>query len=149
MKTFSTFPKYFLLVFLILSSCRTPEETVQPTPTPEVLQGPYQNPYFLTESQKYIYNISEVPEIKLDINVDEWNKLLSYYDQNPQNEEYVAGNFTWKNSAHTESLMNVGLRPVSYTHLDVYKRQTFYFALLLIFACLPPFYASALIGDRI
>ncbi len=110
MKTFSTFPKYFLLVFLILSSCRTPEETVQPTPTPEVLQQPYQNPYFLTESQKYIYNISEVPEIKLDINVDEWNKLLSYYDQNPQNEEYVAGNFTWKNSAHTESLMNVGLR---------------------------------------
>ena len=62
----------FLLFILVLSNCHKDENTdpVIPIPTP-------------TDS---IFNIQKVPEIQLEFTVAEWNKLLSYYDQNPKNE---------------------------------------------------------------
>ena len=43
----------------------------------------------------YVFDINAVPEVTLEFTTAEWNKLLHYYDQNPQNEEYIVGNFTF------------------------------------------------------
>lgn len=102
---------FLLLSFFILCSCR--DENIQLTPDlPEtpVLQQTYQTMYQPTETQNFIYNINEIPEITLNVTPEEWNKLLNYYDLNPHNEEYIKGNFAWKNSAGTENLQTVGIR---------------------------------------
>ena len=41
-----------------------------------------------TELQK-TFDLDVVPELTLNISESEWNKLLKYYDQNSQNQEYV------------------------------------------------------------
>ena len=97
-----------LLLFLVLG-CRNNEVIVNP-PEPEVLQQPYQTAYTLSDSQKYIYDITALPEITLEVPLAEWNKFLNYYDQNPNNEEYVSGKFTFVKNGTTETLENIGLR---------------------------------------
>ena len=102
----------FLLMTLLLGSCRN--ETVIPVEIPnepaELLQQPYQTPYALSASQKYIYDIEAVPEISLEISKEEWNKILNYYDQNPQNEEYIVGKFGFNKTGTAESLDSIGVR---------------------------------------
>ncbi len=96
----------FVYLALLTISCRN-DHNVYPT---ELLQQPYQTPYKLTESQKYIYDIDAIPEITVEVPLAEWNKFLSYYDQNKDNEEYVQGKFTFKKNGNTEVLDNIGLR---------------------------------------
>jgi len=58
----------------------------------------------------YIYDINTIPQITLDISTVEWNKLLSYFDRNPNNEEYISTDFTFLKDGKTINLTNVGLR---------------------------------------
>lgn len=58
----------------------------------------------------YIYDIDSIPEISLSISTAEWNNLLSYYDQNPNNEEYIKSDFKFLKNGKTTSLLNVGIR---------------------------------------
>ena len=99
----------FPLLLLLVLGCRNNEVIVTP-PEPEVLQQPYQTAYTLSDSQKYIYDITALPEITLEVPLAEWNKFLNYYDQNPNNEEYVSGKFTFVKNGTTETLENIGLR---------------------------------------
>lgn len=102
-----------LLMTLLLGSCRNetviPESEIPNQPV-ELLQQPYQTPYSLSASQKYIYDSEAVPEISLEISKEEWNKILNYYDQNPQNEEYIVGKFGFDKTGVVESLDSIGVR---------------------------------------
>lgn len=103
--------KFFLFsILLLLVTCRNQEENNPITPDPPLFQQAYQAPYFQTDSQKFIYDINALPEITVEVSLAEWNKFLNFYDQNPNNEEYVAGKFTWVKNGTTEILDNIGLR---------------------------------------
>ena len=109
--------KYSLLlvIFLSLFSCReeaivTPEKEIITQQSGELLQQPYRQPYFLSGSQKYIYDPEAVPEVSLEVSKEEWNKILTNYDQNPQNEEYVAGQFAFNKNGTVEQLDSIGVR---------------------------------------
>lgn len=100
-------PRFFFLSLLfVVLSCRN-DHNVYPV---DSFQQPYQKPYALSESQKYIYDLNTVPEITVEVPLTEWNKFLNYYDQNPDNEEYVSGKFTFTKNGNTEVLDNIGLR---------------------------------------
>jgi spore coat protein CotH len=58
----------------------------------------------------YVFDINAVPEVTLEITTAEWNKLLHYYDQNPQNEEYIAGNFTFVKDGQSEEIDSTAIR---------------------------------------
>ena len=64
----------------------------------------------INQGLAYIYDITSVPQITLEISTTEWNNLLFYYDQNPDNEEYIKTNFTFSKDDKTIVLSNVGLR---------------------------------------
>ncbi len=107
--------KHFLMALTTLFfvvSCRNDNVVDTPeTPTENpVLQQPYQTPYQLSASQQYIYDINSVPEVTVEVSASEWNKLLSYYDQNSQNEEYVVGKFTFNKNSGSEVLDSIGIR---------------------------------------
>ena len=77
---------FFFSAIILLLGCRdNTEEKVTPS-QPELLQQPYGTPYTLTDSQKFIYDHTALPEITIEMNAAEWNKFLNYYDQNPNNE---------------------------------------------------------------
>lgn len=68
----------------------------------------FQKPFI--SSLGYIYDITALPEINIEISAAEWNNLLSYFDQNPDNEEYVKCNFTFDKDGKHSSSNNIGLR---------------------------------------
>ena len=58
----------------------------------------------------YIFDITSIPQITLEISTAEWNNLLSYFDQNPDNQEYIKTDFSFLKDGKTIALTNVGMR---------------------------------------
>ncbi len=101
---------FFFLVLVLLIGCRDYNEVVVTPPVLEQVQQPYEKPYLLSDSQKFIYDNAALPEITVEVPLTEWNKFLSYYDQNPDNEEYVSGKFAFTKNGSAETLDNIGFR---------------------------------------
>ena len=99
---------FSIFVILFVLSCRNGDGVS--TPEQPQVQQPYQSAYTLSDTQKYIYDNTAVPEITVEVSVAEWNKFLGYYDQNPDNEEYVSGKFTFNKNGTPEVLDNIGFR---------------------------------------
>lgn len=58
----------------------------------------------------YVYNINALPDVQVIITVDEWNKLLNYYDLNPHNEELVEARMTFSKNGEVDVIERVGFR---------------------------------------
>ena len=86
-------------------------DPVKPDPVVTVTEYPVQNPFVIPKEVQYLYDNENLSNITLEVTTEEWNKLLSYYDQNPNNEEYVAATFSYTKGGSAENLTNtVGLR---------------------------------------
>jgi spore coat protein CotH len=107
-----------LLVSLALTSCREAMDPYTPdgggdngggtAQTDTVRMFPSQFDY--PDHLDYIFNSGTLSRIILDFSVEEWNKLLSYYDRNPDNEEYVKAKFTFYQDGKIETVDTVGVR---------------------------------------
>lgn len=91
--------KKFLLLFplLLLFNCNKPEEDtaiIQPLP----------------ERKVELFNINEVPDITLEFELKDWNKLLQNYDLNPKNEKKVVSHFKFNVNGTTIELDSIGLK---------------------------------------
>lgn len=58
-----------------------------------------------------VFQLEEIPEIKLELNLNDWNKLLTNFDINPQNEEYVPAVFKISGQGATLQLDSIGIKP--------------------------------------
>lgn len=58
----------------------------------------------------YLFDLKALPQYKLTISVAEWNKLLTYFDQNEHNEEYVNSACTLEKTNKTFQFQTTGLR---------------------------------------
>jgi len=61
-------------------------------------------------STSYIYDIQALPDIRLTIPLAEWNRLLSNFDQNPHNQEYIIGHFQFNKRGEISRLDSIGIR---------------------------------------
>lgn len=59
---------------------------------------------------EYVFDIQKVPEVYIETTTEEWNKFLNYFDQNPNNEEYIHANFIFVKDNKTDTLKNIGFR---------------------------------------
>lgn len=102
--------KYLILIvfFIFLFSCKedipienneTPNDSTEIKDTVATVSG-----------LEYVYDINAVSAVYVEVSTEEWNKLLSYYDQNPYNEEYVVANLTFVKNNESDSFTNVGLK---------------------------------------
>lgn len=58
----------------------------------------------------YVFDDGVLPSLTLTFTVDEWNRLLSCYDTNQMNEEYVRAKFVYDAGDGAEALAAVGVR---------------------------------------
>ena len=58
----------------------------------------------------YLYDDKALPEIYIKTSVDEWNKLLNWFDMNPDNEEYIVTDFEFKKGGFIHKADSTGLR---------------------------------------
>jgi len=98
--------KHLLPFLFIIVACNT---VTIPTDEP-IINDSISNDTTTKVGIAYIYDITSVPQITLEISTAEWNKLLSYFDQNPNNEEYIKSNFSFFKDGKTISLTDIGVR---------------------------------------
>lgn len=58
----------------------------------------------------YIWDENVIPEIKITVSVDEWNKLLAYYDQNSNTKEYVYCDVEYRKGDEVTNVTDAGIR---------------------------------------
>ncbi len=58
----------------------------------------------------YVFDLSSLPELRLEVSKAEWNKLLADFDKNSKNENYVKSEVIFIKNGKKETLKNVGLR---------------------------------------
>ncbi|HMO32726.1 MAG TPA: CotH kinase family protein [Lacibacter sp.] len=57
-----------------------------------------------------LFRLTDLPEIRLEISPEEWNKLLSNFDQNPKNETYILAGYRFKLGGKEILLDSMGIR---------------------------------------
>ncbi len=58
----------------------------------------------------YVFDLNALPDVHIQVSVEEWNKLLHYFDQNPHNEECVKASMTFTKNGVADVVDLVGLR---------------------------------------
>ena len=61
-------------------------------------------------SLDFVYDDQALPEITIQTTADEWNKLLTWFDINENNEEYIVTDFTFKKGKYNFKADSTGLR---------------------------------------
>ena len=59
---------------------------------------------------EYLYDMSALAHITITVTEDDWNDFLSYYDQNPHNEEYILASFKYEKNGEIFGLDSIGIR---------------------------------------
>lgn len=98
--------KYLILIAALFAffSCREnlPDVDITPPVTKDSVAG--------KTGLAYVFDIEKVPEVYIETTTAEWNKLLSYFDQNAYNEEFIHADFVFVKELKRDTLKNVGLR---------------------------------------
>ena len=58
----------------------------------------------------YIWDETVIPEITINVSLDEWNRLLGLYDQNNHTKEYIYCDITYKKGSDTHVIEDAGIR---------------------------------------
>lgn len=64
----------------------------------------------LAQSVRYVWNEETFPEITLSVSVEEWNRMLSTYDQNSKTKQYFVGDVTFDNGSQVFHFEEAGWR---------------------------------------
>ena len=64
----------------------------------------------LAQAVAYVWDESTFPEITLTVKKDEWNRMLTTYDQNSQTKQYFKGDVTFFNGTQTYEFKEAGWR---------------------------------------
>ena len=58
----------------------------------------------------YVWNMDKLPEIRLEVSLDEWNRLLALYDSYNKTKQYVVGNMDFVQDGETTHIEDMGFR---------------------------------------
>ncbi|MBO5728463.1 MAG: hypothetical protein J6R43_01335, partial [Paludibacteraceae bacterium] len=93
-----------LFVILLLVACDKTPDVVQPGGNDKDTSVVAQ--YGL----EYLYDMATLAHITINVTEEDWNDFLSYYDQNPHNEEYIPASFEYEKSGEKFELDSIGIR---------------------------------------
>ena len=100
-----------LLAFLFaafLCACSDdikPDDTPKEEPKPEV-----ETEIVWNEGVKYVWDDNYIPEITIEVPLEQWNNLLKAYDKNQHTEEYVHCNVRYDRGGEVTYIEDAGLR---------------------------------------
>lgn len=79
-------------------------DTPTPPPAPTYPTGPVTTATIGDEGLSYIWDEGVIPEITIAVSLEEWNKLLKAFDQNPNNKDYFHCNLTYKKGSDVHNI---------------------------------------------
>lgn len=84
---------------------QTPEDSDKPWD-----YSPVTTSTFGHNGHMYIWDESVIPEITINVSLDEWNRLLGLYDQNHNTKEYIYCDVTYRKGSDTHFIKDAGIR---------------------------------------
>ena len=84
---------------------QTPEDPEKPWD-----YSPVTTATFGHKGLSYIWDETVIPEITVNVSLDEWNRLLGLYDQNKNTKEYIYCDITYKKGSDTHFIKDAGIR---------------------------------------
>ena len=101
---------FSFLAFLILTACgKSGSSPVGGTNGPTDPANPGSGGT-KSESLDFIFNNQTLGETTITVSEAEWNKLLSYFDQNEKNETSVHANYEYKKGGKTWTKTDIGIK---------------------------------------
>ena len=68
------------------------------------------NPGAVADGLAYIFDLTALPEIHIKVTVEEWNRLLTLYDQDQNTDEYIHVDATFTKNGEQHAFTDAGLR---------------------------------------
>ena len=96
-----------LAIVLLLSACGnddTPQTNTPVNPTPDP------TPTEWGDERSYVFDMTHVPEIRMTVSLDEWNRLLAEYDKNHDTKEYFHCDVSVKLKGEEYTVTDAGVR---------------------------------------
>jgi len=107
---------HFIPLLLFFISCNSVIPSIEEPdandtiPTDTIPNDSIPNDTIIDQGLNYVYDIAGIPHITLEITTAEWNNLLAWYDQNPDNEEYIKTHCTFTKDDKSIKITDAGLR---------------------------------------
>lgn len=92
-----------LIISAFSNSCQ--QDQVEPSVVDEYIEPPLKYKELNT-----VFPIDKVTDVKFEISTSEWNRLLTNYDINSSNQEYIAADFSITEDNITTKLDGIGIR---------------------------------------
>lgn len=67
-------------------------------------------PEHIKEGYDYVWDEDALPEIHINVSLDEWNRLLAMYDENRYTRQYIMADMVYIKGGDTTAIDSVGLR---------------------------------------
>lgn len=88
-----------------------PKPGPEPKPEPEPQPNPdYPDTGWAAGELDWVFDMSVVPEIHIEVSLDEWNRLLDAYDRDSQTIEYIHCDVKFESKGETHDFVDAGLR---------------------------------------
>ncbi|MDR1974055.1 MAG: CotH kinase family protein [Bacteroidales bacterium] len=100
----------FLIIILLIGLFAACDNKPEPDGGDNTTTDPPADTTTVPKVSSYIYDLSALPVVTLEISTSEWNNLLSYYDQNSHNEENIHADISFQKGADLYQLQDIGVR---------------------------------------
>ena len=84
--------------------------TDEPEPGPEPTNPDYPDTSWAAGELDWVFDMNALPEIHVEISVEEWNALLEAYDRNSNTNTYVHCDVEFESKGETHNFVDAGLR---------------------------------------
>ena len=90
-----------------------PEPNPEPEPEPEPTPNPnpdYPDTGWAAGELDWVFDMNVLPEIHIEVSLDQWNQLLDAYDRDSNTNEYVHCDVKFESKGETHDFVDAGLR---------------------------------------
>ncbi len=92
-----------------------PDPNPEPNPNPEPEPTPNPNPDYpdtgwAAGELDWVFDMNVLPEIHIEVSLDQWNQLLDAYDRDSNTNEYVHCDVKFESKGETHDFVDAGLR---------------------------------------
>ena len=88
----------------------TEEPDDKPEPEPEPVNPDYPDTQWAAGELDWVFDMNVLPEIRINVSLEEWNRLLEAYDRNSETNEYIHCDVDFSSKGEEHSFADAGLR---------------------------------------
>ena len=87
-----------------------PDNGEEPNPNEPPMYNDYPNTAWAVGELDWVFDMNELPEIRIFVSTEQWNELLKEYDRDNNTNHYIHCDVEYKSKGETHNFADAGLR---------------------------------------